>query len=480
MTDTDLQKWVLFVTAARGLEPQLTDEVGRLGATATKPGRGGVQCEVTLDALYAICLNSRLASRVLLPLGDCAAADDQALYTGCLAIDWASHIAAGSTLAVDFASNRSQLKHTRFGAQRVKDAIVDSLREARGERPAVDRTRPDCRINAYLLDNRAQLALDLGGSALHRRPWLAEGARPPLPSNVAAALLEKSGWPGAARPQLVSLWAQDGSLAIEASEMASGLPAQRDRTHWGFLAWPYHQPARWSAACAAARDTPPRDQVEVILVEPDQRKLAVARSAARAAGVDVSLHQADPIEWLQTASLGSNSLILATPLEDCAHSDALWPALGDRLKNATSCDAGDHSHAAVLVPDLAYGKQLGLRARKRNQYWIGQDDHTLLQLPLDSEHAIDREEADRRRSARRVDSALARGADALVNRIKKNQRTLGKWAKREGIACYRLYDADLPEYALAIDLYGDHAHIQEYAAPSQVPSERAAQRLDDA
>lgn len=474
------QSWPLFVTAARGLEPQLVDEVVSLGATVAKPGRGGVHCEATLQSIYAICLGSRLASRVLLPLGTCRAADATALYNGCREIDWAGHLSPGSTLAVDFSSSRSQLKHTRFGAQRVKDAIVDSLRELRGERPDVNRENPDCRINAYVFDNRAQLALDLGGGALHRRPWLAEGGRPLLPANLAAALLLKSGWPDRRYRKLVHLWAHDGTLAIEAAEIASGRAANRDRSHWGFLAWQHHRSEHWSSALAAAQTRGARADANIVLVEPEQRSVGIARSALRAADTSAQLHSADPIRWLESASLDQDSLVVATPLSDSVHDRAFWARLGNQLKAAISTTCKNSGCAAVLVPALEYGRQLGLRATKRNQYWLGSDHCTLLQLPLDVGHAFDPAAAERGRKQRAVQAALSRGAESLVNRIKKNQRTQGKWAARAGISCYRLYDADLPEYAFAIDLYGEHAHIQEYAAPALVDPARAAQRLEDA
>ncbi|MEM9605574.1 MAG: bifunctional 23S rRNA (guanine(2069)-N(7))-methyltransferase RlmK/23S rRNA (guanine(2445)-N(2))-methyltransferase RlmL [Pseudomonadota bacterium] len=476
----------LFVTAARSLEPQLADELAALGATAVKPGRGGVYCTATLAVLYRVCLRSRLASRVLLPLAAFDAADDTALYTGCRSVDWAALLAPGATLAVDFSSSRSTLTHTRFGAQRVKDAVVDVLRDARGERPDVDRDQPDCRINAYLLDNRAQLALDLGGGALHRRPWLAEGGRPAVPANLAAALLQKSGWPDTAQHELVCLWSCDGTVAIEAAEMAAGLAPNRSRAHWGFLGWQDHDPSVWDDALAAGDTPTPEALPRVVAVEPDRRLHAVARAAIRAAGVTVELDNTDPVTRLRTRPLTHSTLVVATPV-NAQCSDSTWPALGDGLKHAAAigpdatADAEERAHrAGVLVPNLDCGKQLGLRARKRNQFRVDQDDWTLLQLPLDPDHVVDRVAAAARRQAAAREAALARGADALVNRIRKNQRTVGKWAAREQIACYRLYDADLPEYALAIDLFGEHAHIQEYAAPSSVDAARAAQRLEDA
>ncbi len=72
------------------------------------------------------------------------------------------------------------------------------------------------------------------------------------------------------------------------------------------------------------------------------------------------------------------------------------------------------------------------------------------------------------------------GTEMFANRLRKNIRHLGKWARREGVTCYRVYDADLPEYAIAIDLYDGWAHVQEYAAPPTVDPGRAEARFKDA
>ena len=76
--------------------------------------------------------------------------------------------------------------------------------------------------------------------------------------------------------------------------------------------------------------------------------------------------------------------------------------------------------------------------------------------------------------------SVSHGAEMLANRLRKNLRHLGKWARREGVTCYRAYDADLPEYALAVDLYEEWVHVQEYAPPPTVDPVLAQARLTDA
>src|SRR5690606_9003173 len=134
------------------------------------------------------CLWSRTANRVLLPLARFPAATPEALYAGVHTIDWGEHLSPDATLAVDFVSSRSAIAHTQFGAQKVKDAVVDQLRAATGRRPTVQTERPAVRLNVYLYRDEAQLALDLSGDSLHRRGYREQEAQAPLKENLAAAL----------------------------------------------------------------------------------------------------------------------------------------------------------------------------------------------------------------------------------------------------------------------------------------------------
>jgi len=136
--------------------------------------------------------------------------------------------------------------------------------------------------------------------------------------------------------------------------------------------------------------------------------------------------------------------------------------------------------AAVFTGEPELGKRMGLRAHRANVFYNGSIECRLLQFSVEPDRFVDREALDARAERVGIERALSRGAGAFLNRIKKNMRIAGAWARREGISCYRLYDADLPEYAVAIDIYGDRAHVQEYAAPSSVDPAKASERLADA
>ncbi|MBQ7249720.1 MAG: 23S rRNA (guanine(2445)-N(2))/(guanine(2069)-N(7))-methyltransferase, partial [Deltaproteobacteria bacterium] len=138
-----------FATAAKGFETLLADELRRLKAANVRPSVGGVFFDGQLETAYRVCLWSRLASRILMPLATFSALTPEELYDGARGIDWSAHLESDSTLAVDCTLFRSRLKHSHFAALKVKDAIVDQLREKYGTRPSVALERPDVRINLH-------------------------------------------------------------------------------------------------------------------------------------------------------------------------------------------------------------------------------------------------------------------------------------------------------------------------------------------
>ena len=164
-----------FATAGRGLEDLLAEELKALGFESTHAQRGGVVFNTTLEGACRACLWSRLASRILLPLTEFSAEDDDQLYAGTRTVNWTDHLGPEQTLAVSFTGIRPTISHSRFAEQRVKDAIVDQIRDATGERPSVDTREPDLRIHAHMEKHQVTLALDLSGESLHRRGYREAG-----------------------------------------------------------------------------------------------------------------------------------------------------------------------------------------------------------------------------------------------------------------------------------------------------------------
>jgi 23S rRNA (guanine2445-N2)-methyltransferase / 23S rRNA (guanine2069-N7)-methyltransferase len=229
----------LFATTPRGLERVLADELRELGAARVRAVRAGVAFGGDLELAYRACLWSRVASRVLLNLARFPVPDGDALYSAVYDLPWEEHLDPDGTLAVDATLSGSPITHSHFAALRVKDAVVDRLRERFGRRPSVDRERPSLRLNLVLQAKRGVLSIDLSGSALHRRGYRPRGAPAPLKENLAAGLLRLAGWPGiAARGgALLDPLCGTGTLVVEAALMATGRAPGLGRDYYGFLGW---------------------------------------------------------------------------------------------------------------------------------------------------------------------------------------------------------------------------------------------------
>jgi 23S rRNA (guanine2445-N2)-methyltransferase / 23S rRNA (guanine2069-N7)-methyltransferase len=483
----------LFATCPKGLEYLLRDELRALGADDAREGLAGVALSGPLELAYRACLWSRLASRVLLQLAEFDAADADALYAGVQAIDWSQHLAVDGTFAIDAVGSAGALKHTQYVALRAKDALVDQFRERTGARPDVDVERPSIRLNVRLHKGRATLSLDLSGTPLHRRGWRQGQGEAPLKENLACAMLLRAGWPAihAAGGALVDPMCGAGTLLIEGALMAADVAPGLKRDYWGFLGWRGHDAQTWAALCAEADA---RATAGLRALQPrffgydhDPAVLNEARRNAQAAGVAgfVQLARQSAEHLHRPAGADAPGLVICNPpygerLGERAALATLYRAFGARLRAEFT-----GWQAAVIVSDDDLGHALGLRADKRYVLFNGALECRLLLFDLAAAPA----------AVERVAKPLSDGAQAVANRIGKTRKHLRKRLEREGIGCYRIYDADIPEYAAAIDVYtvvgrddgsaaGDGfpqtwLHVQEYAPPRDVPEQVARDRLRD-
>lgn len=377
-----------FATAARGVEPLVADELRALGAKDVKEERGGASFGGPLSNAYRACLWLRTANRVLLPLARFPASDAATLYTAVTRMPWENDLSPDGTLAVDFTGGSDQIIHTRFGAQRVKDAIVDRFREKFGRRPSVNLQQPDLRINVHLHRDIATVSLDLSGDSLHQRGYRVASVTAPLKENLAAALLLKCGWPAIAaqRGTFVDPMCGSGTLAIEAALIAGDVAPGLLRTRWGFNGWRRHDVPLWEHLVQEARQrsAAAREKFPTILgFDSDTKAVTAAQINAEHAGFKgiIRFERRALADHALPPDLKPGLAVANPPygerLGEVEQLGPLYAELGSWLRN--QCAGWQ---AGVIVGDGELGKRLGVRARKLNVFYNGALECRLLQFNL--------------------------------------------------------------------------------------------------
>ncbi|HHE3593988.1 S-adenosyl-L-dependent RNA methyltransferase [Pasteurella multocida] len=473
----------LFATTARGFEELLKVELTDLGAMDCQITQGGVHFHADEETQYRVLLWTRLASRILLPIVTCKVYSDLDLYSAVVGQNWLDYFDEKAHFMVDFNGTNREIRHTQFGAMRVKDGIVDYFERVGKPRPNVDKSQPDIRIHAYLNREELVISLDLSGDALHMRGYREDTGKAPLRETLAAAIVLRSGWQ--LGTPLVDPMCGSGTLLIEAAQMQANIAPQLHRLHWGFDFWKGHNQQAWDKvkgeAIELAEQTFNQNQkANFYGCDLDHRVLQKAKRNAQNAGVAhlIQWQQGD-VAALKNPFVEEKGTVICNPpygerLGTTPALIALYSVFGQRLKQQfADWNVSIFSGEPALLDCLRLRSHRQFKAKNGPLDCVQKNYHISARTTASDENTQNLPEIDRTLTSAQV-------AVDFANRLQKNSKKIEKWAKQQGINAYRLYDADLPEYNLAVDRYDDHIVVQEYAAPKNIDENKARQRLLDA
>lgn len=465
----------LFVSTAIGLEPLLQKELESFGYAEVKPGRAGCYLDVGLENVYQICLWSRVASRVLMPIFSGPAENGDDLYQVALGIDWREWLSEGEPIAIDFSGTNSAIRHTNFGSLKIKDGIADWCRQNGWPTPRLAGDSAT-RVSARLRKGKLELALDLSGAGLHKRGYREQFGEAPLRESLAAALLRYAGWPEQPGGNLLDPMCGSGTLLIEAGWMAIDRAPNLDRGDWGFLSWPSHDPELWQKVHDQAREREKQGRVNwsgsIRGADIDPRAVHIAKRNIKAAGLDVII----TVEQRALADLqceSGNGLLISNPpygerLQNKPEALEIYRLLGEQLRN--KCQGW---RAAVLAPDASQGQAIGIHSHRSLSFSNGSLPCKLYLFDVEESRFLQPSKA----------AAPSEGAQMVANRITKNLARTKSWRSQNSIRAWRCYDLDLSEYAAAVDIYEAQAEryalVQEYAPPKTVDDSLARHRLNE-
>lgn len=461
-----------LAVTSNGLENLLVDELTKLGINDAKPVQAGVRFKASNEQIYRCCLWSRLASRFVRVLSEFTCNDDMDLYLASSAVNWVNQFDSSKKLVVDFNGTNREIRNSQYGAMKVKDAIVDCFEKKSLPRPSISKDQPDLRVHVRLHKDKAILGVDMVGGGLHQRGYRPESGRAPLRETLAAAIILRSGW--SSDKPLLDPMCGSGTLLIEAAMMAANMAPGVNRAHWGFESLQDFEPELWaeikSEASVQARRGVKKVDAKLFGFDNDARVLKTAQDNARRAGVDslIEFKLGDAAEIMRPEGFDAGVIVSNPPYGERLGTHpgliALYTAFGAQLKSQFGgCQASIFSSSDELLSCL--------RMRADKQFKLNNGALPCHQKNYSISERVAEDSGDN------VTESLI--APDFSNRLKKNIAKIGKWARKEKLDCYRVYDADLPEYNVAIDVYLDQLVIQEYAAPKNIPEEKAKRRLTD-
>ena len=461
-----------------GIEVLLADEIKNLGGEQVVQKPEGVYFSGSIELGYKISLWTRLATRVMLKLGEGEALNKEQLFKAASSINWLEHFTSETTFAIDFVGYSEEIRNSQFGGLTIKDAIVDQFRDQGHERPNVDKKSPQISFQARLLRDQVFIYLDFSGRGLFQRGYREHSGAAPLKENLAAALIIRSGWLADTSKPLVDPMCGSGTILIEAVAMATKQAPSIYRASWGFESWLKHDEDLWQGQLnkakddsASALDNAQHSSLKVFGVDIDPRVINTAQQNTRNANVQRFIEfKCQNTNDMKNAYGHSGTILFNPPygerigeLPELVENFVLF---GQKLKSQFI-----DWRVAILTSNVELLAMLKLSSFKRYKFKNG---------PLDCQFALyNVDQKQLAKDAVNPQSSFSEEDSDFANRLKKNTKTLKGWLKSNQIDCYRLYDADIPEYNVAIDIYGDYLVIQEYAAPKTIDEQKAKKRLQE-
>jgi 23S rRNA (guanine2445-N2)-methyltransferase / 23S rRNA (guanine2069-N7)-methyltransferase len=466
-------RWV--ITCPLHIEKLLDQELRSLGYKNLKPSAGKVSLQAPLEAGLRICLWSRLANRVLLQLGEWNGKDGNSIYQNAREFHWHEHLRPNQTFAISFHGTNQNIRHPHFGSQRLKDALVDHFRDSTGIRPNVDPKNPDVSFWAHLEADQLKLSLDFSGVSLHQRGYRQEQGNTSLKENLAAALLWQCGWPMKARngAALLDPMCGSGTILAEGILIAADWAPGLIRKNFGFQSWLRFEAETWKRFRQEAieRKADGLDNLPPIIGgDHVDKAIEQTKNNLQRLGIldHVLLESKELALWEPNQDKG---LLLCDPpygerIGQTSEIKKIYRTLGQLRQQRFL-----NWEFSVILAEESPWEEFQLRYDKRHPFRNGALPCQLFRMlpePLSEsnsqKHSIDSVSVD--------DSAFAQ-------RLKKNLRRLQPWVRNEKIQCYRLYDKDIPEYGVAVDVYGQQIQIQEYDPPKNINLLAAEKRLSE-
>lgn len=229
------EKKEFIAKTLQGLEDILADELKAIGAQDVKVQNRMVSFTGSTETLYRANFQTRTATRILMPIYEFKARNEEELYGIAKKFDWTNVMELSHKFAVDATVNSEIFTHSHYVALKLKDAVADHFRDRFGRRPFVDPKKPNIQLHIHISDQDCTILLDSSGESLHKRGYRLHQDVAPINEVLAAGLIKLSGWDGTT--PFIDPMCGSGTILIEAALIARGIAPGVFRKHFGFEDW---------------------------------------------------------------------------------------------------------------------------------------------------------------------------------------------------------------------------------------------------
>ena len=472
MTDSSYD---FIATCAMGIEDLLQKEIIECGGLDPTPFSGAVTFKGRLESAYRMLIWSRFASRILLHIADIE--DTKDIYDAARNIPWKDYFSYKSTFAIQTAKSGTIEANSHFMSLRIKDAIVDYFRDTVGARPDVSVQQPAFPLHLHIGKTKTSLRIDMSGRSLHRRGYRDILGDAPLKETLAAAIISMSGWPLQDKnTAFIDPMCGSGTLVIEAALMCGNIAPGILRDYFGVTGWSGHNHKLWSELVEEAKDIRNKSLSEkwpyIIGYDASRKAISNAAISLEKAGLKRKVHfERKDIGTFVPPPTDNGFIVMNPPYGERLGDKDNLPYFYDAIGNIINKKCPDW-HIGIFSSSYGLIQKTDFIIEKKHTLYNGQLKCILTVGRCKSKASS----SDYNPPLLTTTSESFKSNSDFENRLKKNLKNLKEMILREKISCYRLYNRDLPDYNMVIDIYGKDIHIQEYEAPAEINPETAASR----